>query len=84
MTPPLTPYVALRQRTGKPEGWRPVWAQSRTVHRIDGRTVYAARPTALTAADQAELSLLATLGWCVEIASLGTHTLVTISKKGTT
>lgn len=81
MSAPLTPYAHLRERQKQPQGWLPSWAHKRTVHRVNGRTVYVARPLTLTAADREELHSLAYLGWRVEVIDIDTHKTILISRK---
>lgn len=75
MSGPSTPYRALGERL-------PAWAVRRTVHRLDVRTLYAARPSELTQSDRDELTQLERLGWRVEITELAECVLVIISRQG--
>lgn len=74
MNGPYTPYRALGEQI-------PVWAVRRSVHRVAGRTVYAARPATLTPADRAELARLERLGWRVDINELANGVLILTSER---
>lgn len=62
-----TPYNTLRDLAGKPEGWRPAWAQRLEVHRAGSHTIYTAQSETLTETDLADLQQLTNEGWRVRI-----------------
>lgn len=83
-TPVITsPYRALRDELGKPEGWRPSWAQRLEVRRHGNRTVYSAKVEHLDAEQLEELHVLGSSGWDLRIDSPALNRLrVSISRQG--
>ncbi|SDQ49694.1 hypothetical protein [Leucobacter chromiiresistens] len=64
-----TPYKQLRDELGKPEEWRPSWAQHLEVRRHGERTIYSAKVEHLTADQLEELHALGLSGWDLRIDS---------------
>lgn len=69
----MTPYLLLRNALGKPEDWRPQWADHLSVKRGEGITVYIAEPYRLYPAAFRDFENLEAHGWNVIVDGQSLH-----------
>lgn len=73
MSAKLTPYALLRGLYGKPDGWRPQWADHLSVVRTADGIVYIAEPYQLYPEAFRDFAMIEAHGWRVQVDGQSTH-----------
>ena len=73
MTKKLTPYILLRNLYGKPEDWKPQWADHLSIVRTASGIVYLAEPYQLYPEAFNDFAVLEARGYRVQVDGQSTH-----------
>jgi hypothetical protein len=73
MSAKCTPYTFLRSLNGKPQDWRPQWADHLSVVRTADGIVYVSEPYQLYPEAFRDFTTLEAHGWRVQVDGRSTH-----------